>query len=65
MDCLQFLGGRVIETEAWGVVEEGRKLAVSASLKFASGAVGSFTLGGCEKTGEALKKVWIEAGLPV
>jgi len=36
----------VIETEAWGVVEEGRKLAVSASLKFASGAVGSFTLEG-------------------
>jgi len=47
VDCLQFLGGRVVETEAWGAVEEGKKLAITASLKFASGAVGSLALGGC------------------
>jgi len=66
MDCLQFLGGRVIEAEAWGVAEEGRKLAVSASLRFASGAVGSFTLGGCspvfyERVGVQGTGGWAEA----
>ncbi len=47
MDCLQFLGGRVVEAEASGLAEEGRRLAVSATLRFSSDAVGSFTLGGC------------------
>ncbi|MCX8171950.1 MAG: Gfo/Idh/MocA family oxidoreductase, partial [Candidatus Bathyarchaeota archaeon] len=47
MDCLQFLSGRVVEVEARGVAVEGDRLAVSANLLFASGAVGSFTLGGC------------------
>ncbi|MEM3425902.1 MAG: Gfo/Idh/MocA family oxidoreductase [Thermoproteota archaeon] len=66
MDCLQFLGGRVVEAEARGVVEEGRKLAVSASLIFASGAVGSFTLGGCsplfyERVGVQGTGGWAEA----
>lgn len=47
MDCLQFLGGRVVEVEARGVAVEESKLAISAILRFASGVIGSFSLGGC------------------
>ncbi|MEM1990690.1 MAG: Gfo/Idh/MocA family oxidoreductase [Candidatus Bathyarchaeia archaeon] len=66
MDCLQFLGGRVVEVEARGVAVEGRKLAISASLKFASGAIGSFVLGGCspifyERIGVQGTDGWAEA----
>ncbi len=66
MDCLQFLGGRVVEAEARGVAEEGRRLVVSASLGFASGAVGSFTLAGCsplfyERVGVQGTGGWAEA----
>jgi predicted dehydrogenase len=66
MDCLQFLGGRVVEVEARGIVAEGRKLAVSAGLQFASGAIGSFVLGGCspifyERIGVQGAEGWAEA----
>ncbi|MEM1507600.1 MAG: Gfo/Idh/MocA family oxidoreductase [Candidatus Bathyarchaeia archaeon] len=66
MDCLQFLGRRVVEVEARGIAVEGRKLAVSASLLFASGAVGSFTLSGCspifyERVGVQGTEGWAEA----
>ncbi|MEM3816471.1 MAG: Gfo/Idh/MocA family oxidoreductase, partial [Candidatus Bathyarchaeia archaeon] len=66
MDCLQFLGGRVIEVEAMGIAVEGKRLAVSASLLFDSGAIGSFTLGGCsplfyERVGVQGTEGWAEA----
>jgi len=66
MDCLQFLGGRVVEVEARGIVAEGRKLAISAGLQFASGAIGSFVLGGCspifyERIGVQGAEGWAEA----
>ena len=47
MDCLQFLGGRVVEVEAKGVIVEEEKLAMLATLQFASGALGSLVLAGC------------------
>ncbi len=66
MDCLQFLGGRVVEAEAAGLVEEGRRLAFSAALRFSSGALGSFTLAGCspvfyERVGVQGTGGWAEA----
>jgi len=66
MDCLQFLGGRVVEVHASGVAVEGRGLAIIASLRFASGAVGSLVLGGCspifyERIGVQGANGWAEA----
>lgn len=66
MDCLQFLGGRVVEVEARGVIVEGRKFAISANLQFASGAIGSLVLGGCspifyERIGVQGVEGWAEA----
>ncbi|MBS7635059.1 Gfo/Idh/MocA family oxidoreductase [Candidatus Bathyarchaeota archaeon] len=66
MDCLQFLGGRVVEVEARGIVVDGKKLAISASLEFASGSIGSFVLGGCspifyERIGIQGTEGWVEA----
>jgi len=67
MDCLQFLGGRVVEVEARGTAVEGEKLAIVATLQFASGAMGSFVMGGCspafyERIGiQGTGGVWAEA----
>lgn len=66
LDCLQFLGGKIVEVRAEGVVEEGKRLAVSASLRFTSGAVGSLILGGCspifyERIGIQGSEGWAEA----
>lgn len=66
MDCLQFLGGRIVEVEAEGIVAEGKKLAISAILQFASGPIGSFVLGGCspifyERVGIQGTEGWVEA----
>jgi predicted dehydrogenase len=66
MDCLQFLGGRVVEVEARGIISEGKKLAISANLQFSSGAIGSLILGGCspifyERIGIQGVGGWVEA----
>ena len=50
LDCLQFLGGRIVEVEARGGAVEGEKLLFVARLLFEGGAEGVLVLHGCAPT---------------
>lgn len=47
VDCLQFLGGRIVEVEARGEAVEGERLLFVAHLLFEGGAEGVLVLHGC------------------